>query len=119
MSRGLHRALLMLAVFLVGLGGVAFAASDERQRAQPPLVLPGPQDAVQLAAAQHFIEHLTVPAGAQRDPYDSACRVTTTYCLTSTTLTENNLDSKVAAQVVASGAKQNNLLGGCRVQSPA
>ncbi|BEP14467.1 hypothetical protein acdb102_27780 [Acidothermaceae bacterium B102] len=119
MTRGLQRALLMLAVFLVGLVGVAFFAGSQRHRSQAPVILPGPQDAAQLAAARAFIDHLTVPAAARRDPYDSVCRVTTTYCVTSTTLPENDLVSQVADRVVGAGAKQNNLLGSCRVQSPA
>ena len=119
MTRGLQRALLMLAAFVVGLAGVAFLVAGRHPGDNPALVLPGPQNPAQLAAAQAFIGRLPVPAGAQRDAYDSACRVTTTYCITSTTLTESNLASQVAARIVAGGAKQDNLLGGCRIPSVA
>ena len=63
-----------------------------------------PGTAVQIAAAQDFVTGLPAVAGAEVDPYDTACEQPRTWCLTSTTLTDQQLATEALAVLTAQGA---------------
>ena len=62
-------------------------------------------DPVRVAAAQHALETLPVPADAHRDPYATACGVPSPYCLTADAGTPEGLLAEVTGLLRAAGAK--------------
>jgi hypothetical protein len=97
-------AVLALVVALVAVAGWGTWAFHHAQQVRDEGA--GRQDPAHLAAARAIVDRLTVPVGATRDPYASACRLITTYCITSTELTSRQLFDAVTAQIKTAHVRQ-------------
>jgi hypothetical protein len=65
---------------------------------------PAPGTPQQIAASRAMLQTLPAVAGANVDPYDTACEQPQTWCLTSATLTPQQLTAAALAVLRSSGA---------------
>ena len=95
-----RRAIAVLLVVCAGFVGLAAWVGGDNSRGETP----APGTSQQIAAAQALLTSLPGVDGAEVDPYDTACEQPRTWCLTSTTLTPQQLATEALAVLTAQGA---------------